>query len=537
VRYLEKAVFQLDYGQFKLVFEALHERRNLLRNAPHLVHALPIATPCYHLWEVPYYWAGMKAYDLVAGLSGLTMSRFCNAAESLAMFPTMAVVRGDDGASLKGTIVYQDGQFDDARLNVALACTAAHAGATVANYCRVTRLVKDDDGRVVGVRVQDVSGGGGGDGGGTAVGEEFEVRAKVVLNATGPFTDGVRRMSSGPDKKGIMTPAGGVHVTLPGYFAPHATGLIVPKTKDGRVVFMLPWLGAVIAGTTDAVAPITLRPRATVEEVDSILEELAPYLSVPATRADVTSAWAGIRPLAADPTADPTSTENILRDHIVVDEGDGMVTVTGGKWTTYRLMAEHAVDAAITAADRGRTGGGSYATTSGEARGTTALAAKATPCRTVAVAVVGSHGYSPDLSVRLAQSQPRSDGARTSSSISSDGGGEIGVMRHLARSYGDRAPVVAQLASSSALGALGNRLVPGHPVIAAEVVYAARHEYCQTTCDFIARRTRLAFLDVEAAEAALPAVTALLAEELGWGVGRAAQELTDAKQFLTTFRV
>ena len=315
MRYLEKAVFQLDYGQLKLVFEALNERKTLLRNAPHLAHALPIATPCYHTWEVPYYWAGMKAYDFVAGFSGLTMSRFCNAAESLVMFPTMSAVRGDDGARLKGTIVYQDGQFDDTRLNVALACTAAHAGATVANYCRVTRLIKDDDGRVIGARMRDVLDGG-----------TFDVRAKVVLNATGPFTDDVRRMSE-PTKKEIMTPAGGVHVTLPGYFAPPHAGLIVPKTKDGRVVFMLPWLGAVIAGTTDALAPITLRPRATAEEVDFILESLAPYLSVPPSRADVTSAWSGIRPLAADPTADPESTENILRDHIVVDEGDGMVRI------------------------------------------------------------------------------------------------------------------------------------------------------------------------------------------------------------------
>ena len=238
VRYLEKAVFQLDYGQLKLVFEALNERKTLLRNAPHLAHALPIATPCYHTWEVPYYWAGMKAYDFVAGFSGLTMSRFCNAAESLVMFPTMSAVRGDDGARLKGTIVYQDGQFDDTRLNVTLACTAAHARATVANYCRVTRLIKDDDGRVIGARMRDVLDGG-----------TFDVRAKVVLNATGPFTDDVRRMSE-PTKKEIMTPAGGVHVTLPGYFAPPHAGLIVPKTKDGRVVFMLPWLGAVIAGTT-----------------------------------------------------------------------------------------------------------------------------------------------------------------------------------------------------------------------------------------------------------------------------------------------
>jgi glycerol-3-phosphate dehydrogenase len=274
------------------------------------------------------------------------------------------------------------------------------------------------------------------------------------------------------------------------------------------VVFLLPWLGAVIAGTTDSVAPITLRPRATAAEVDWILEAVAPYLAVPASRADVTSTWAGIRPLAADPSADPAGTENILRDHVVVDEGDGMVTVTGGKWTTYRLMAEHAVDAAILAADKADagTGGGGAAGAGAEDR----LAARATPCRTPTVAVVGAHGYKPELAARLAQQRYRGavragadrggGGAGEASSSSSDGGGEAAVARHLARAYGDRAAAVAALAAAGD-GTLARRLAPDHPVIAAEVVYAARHEYCQTPADFLARRSRLAFLDVRAAEA------------------------------------
>ena len=268
VRYLEKAVFQLDPGQLKLVFEALRERKTLLRNAPHLARALPIATPCYRLWEVPYYYAGMKAYDVVAAAGGgaLTSSRFVGARDSLADFPTLAATRGDDddeggggatggGPTLKGTIVYTDGQFDDARMCVALACTASAAGATVANYVRVNSLIRDErTGRVVGARCVDVSEdaaaasewdwSSGTDSSSKRRrrrGREFEVRARVVVNATGPFTDGVRRMSADADaakktkkKKNteeedasssvvpetIMTPAGGVHVTLPGHFAP-----------------------------------------------------------------------------------------------------------------------------------------------------------------------------------------------------------------------------------------------------------------------------------------------------------------------------
>ena len=512
VRYLEKAVFQLSYGQLKLVFEALHERKNLLRNAPHLARPLPIATPCYHGWEVPYYWAGMKAYDLVAGTSGLTMSGFRTAAESLAVFPTLAAVRETDGASLKGTIVYRDGQFDDARLNVALACTAAHAGAVAANYVKVTALVKDlRTGRVVGVKAKDVVDGG----------REFEVRAKVVLNCTGPFTDAVRKMSDG-SRMDIMTPAGGAHLTLPKHFAPDAEGLIVPKTKDGRVVFMLPWLGGVIAGTTDALAPVTLRPRASADEVDFILDSIAPYLSVPATRADVTSVWSGIRPLAADPTQ--SGTENVSRDHLVVDEGDGMVTVTGGKWTTYRLMAEHAVDAAIRAADK---------VLLEQERRTVkeSMASRAGKCRTTDVAVVGAHGYSPDLHVRLLSKSSKS----AKSSEPAPELEDAAVMSHLAKSYGDRAPAIVELARSDPRGLARRIAGPNQPVIAAEVLHAARAEYCQTTCDFVARRTRLAFLDVEAARVAVPEVNKLLAKELGWGSWRAARELKDANALLDTF--
>ena len=513
VRYLEKAVFQLDYGQLKLVFEALRERKTLLRNAPHLADALPIATPCYRAWEVPYYWAGMKAYDAVAGLGSLTPSRFRNAADSLAAFPTLARRRSDDGAELKGTIVYSDGQFDDARLAVSLACTAAHAGAVVGNYVRVDELLKDPStGKVIGARCRDAIGGGG----------VFDVRAKVVLNATGPFTDGVRRLSRS-DRETIMTPAGGAHVTLPGYFAPSSCGLIVPKTKDGRVVFMIPWLGSVIAGTTDTVAPVTLRPRATEEEVDFILDALSPYLSVPATRRDVVSAWSGIRPLAADPSQ--SGTENLSRDHVVVDEGDGMITATGGKWTTYRLMAEHAVDAVI-------------------AVGGEEMKSRASACRTDDVAVVGAHGFRRDLPAVLlsgarerARDENRQRRRRGSLRTSPPNAAIVDetTVSHLARAYGDRAASVMALAESDAR--LAERLAPGFPHVAAEVAHAARREYCQTTCDFLARRSRLAFLDVDAAEAAIPTVTTTLARELGWGRTRIARETREAKRFLQTFRV
>ena len=269
VRYLEKAVFNLDYGQLKLVFEALKERKVLLHNAPHLSHVLMIATPCYEWYEVPYYWAGMKAYDIVAGMSALTFSSFATSSRTIMEFPTVAkrkvliddeeearkIRERDDvdeilsteeptmGKSLKGSILYSDGQFDDARLNVALAVTAAHAGAVVLNHCSVVDLLRDDEKngeKITGAIVKDEE-----------TGKTHAVRAKVIVNCTGPFVDEVRALddpSKASKEKKMVSPSLGAHVVLPKYYVPEKFGMIIPKTKDGRVVFLLPWL--VITGHT-----------------------------------------------------------------------------------------------------------------------------------------------------------------------------------------------------------------------------------------------------------------------------------------------
>ncbi|BDA44400.1 Glycerol-3-phosphate dehydrogenase, mitochondrial [Coccomyxa sp. Obi] len=486
VRYLEKAVFNLDYGQLKLVFEALHERKRLLQNAPHLSSALPIMTPCYKWYEVPYYWAGLKAYDLVAGTQGLTLSRFTTAAESRRQFPTLAE-HGPNHNSLKGTIVYYDGQFDDSRLNVSLACTAAMAGATVLNYAEVTRLIKDEDGRVVGATVKDV-----------LRNKSCDVYALQVINATGPFSDSIRHMSEPEAPKMIMASAG-VHVTLPDYYSPDHLGMIVPKTKDGRVVFMLPWLEATIAGTTDSSSEITARPQPTEEEIQFILDAIAEYLTVEVRRSDVQSAWSGLRPLAVDPNAKDTASAS--RDHIVTQDPDGLITVTGGKWTTYRLMAQDAIDKAL-ATGRMRAAG---------------------PCRTHNLPLVGAAGYTPALFTDVAQHYkvPHRPGAI-----------DTNVARYLAAAYGDRAKVITHIAEERKLG---KRLVRGHPMIEAEVVYAVNHEYCEHPDDFIARRTRLAFLDVAATEQALPRIVELMAQEKGWWWGRRRAEMKRAQDYLATF--
>lgn len=362
MRYLEKAFFQvsssalhalvqlndaetghtlqLDYGQLKLVLEALQERRHMLVSTPHLSSPLPTLTPCYAWWELPYYWLGLKAYDFVAGAAGLTWSRFVTAQSAHNLFPPLATVRSGDPAhaALKGGVVYYDGQMDDARINVALATTAALAGAAVVNHVRVERLLKDERGTVRGVACKDV-----------LTGATFEVYAKAVINATGPFCDALRSQATGKaETPALITPSSGVHITLPAHFCGSNTGLIVPRTRDGRVCFLLPWLGASVAGTTDAPTTLTHTPRPTAKEVDFILATLGEYLDKAPGRADVLSAWSGIRPLAADPSKG--STENITRDHVLTVD-NGVVTITGGKWTTYRKVRSSLVCIHVDAID------------------------------------------------------------------------------------------------------------------------------------------------------------------------------------------
>ncbi|KAI8462742.1 MAG: mitochondrial glycerol-3-phosphate dehydrogenase [Monoraphidium minutum] len=507
VRYLEKAVFNLDSAQLKLVYEALQERSDLLANAPHLARPLPILMPCYKWWEVPFYWAGLKAYDAVAGLRNLAMSHYLTPSESVRRLPTLADPN-PDGLGLKGSIQYYDGQFDDARLNVTLACTAAAAGAAVANHAEVTGLIKDSSGRVTGARVAD-----------RASGRSFDVHARLVLNATGPWVDKLRRLADPAARDAVMV-SSGAHVTLPEYYGSGGYGMIVPKTKDGRVVFMLPWQGRVIAGTTDTPVELTDRPAATGAEVDFILDALSDFLSIKVRRQDVLSTWCGFRPLAADPTNPAAGgnggTASIVREHVIFTDPDGLVTITGGKWTTYRRMAEDAVDALLS---------------------TGRLPAPARECATQGLRLLGARDYHANTHAEVAQRG--SDIAAAAPPAASYGAASArhavtpGQARHLAEAYGDRAFDVLELVRWSD-GALAAPLAAGLPYIEAEVVHAARQEYCMTVEDFITRRTRMAFLDVAATEAAVPRVAELMAKELGWGSRKRRTEASNAIRVLRT---
>eukprot|EP00760_Papus_ankaliazontas_P030345 PhM_4_TR4780/c0_g1_i1/m.58937/K00111/glpA, glpD; glycerol-3-phosphate dehydrogenase len=492
VRYLEKAFMNLDVQQLNLVFEALSERAILIHQAPHLCNALPTMLPCYRWWEVPFYYLGLKGYDFVAaaGRGTLHNSYFVTAGESQLQFPTLSP-KLPTGESLYGSIVYYDGQMDDARLNVSIALTAACYGAVTVNHAPVTSLIKDKDGCAIGAKVKD-----------SLTGETIEVRAKAVINATGPLTDNIRRMGN-PKIDNIIVPSAGVHVTLPAFYSAKTHGLIVPKTKDGRVVFMLPWQGQTIAGTTDSVVEVTNEPRAAAADVEFILSSLRDYLSIDVDVMDVKSVWCGIRPLAVDPNA--TESKNILREHSVfVSPTDKVVTITGGKWTTYRKMAQDAVDATIELLKKQNN----------------SQTAHLTSCSTDNLRLIGARRFSPELYVGLAQ--------KHRAVLAPD------VAEHLARSYGDRAEIVAHMADHGDR-ALSKRLVDGFPTIEAEVKYCATHEYAESAVDFLARRSRLAFLDVEAARKSVGRVVDIMGDVKAWDGVRRRKEVKKAETYLELF--
>ncbi|KAF8869007.1 DAO-domain-containing protein [Gymnopilus junonius] len=457
VRYLQKAVFELDYDQYKLM--------------------LPIMLPIYKYWQVPYYLAGCKMYDILAGKENMETSYLMSKGKALETFPMLK----SDG--LVGALVYYDGQHNDSRMNMALIMTAVKLGATVVNYCEVTQLHKNSNGKLNGVRVKD-----------NLTGEQWNIKAKGIINATGPFTDALLLLDN-PNHEPIVQPSSGVHITLPNYYSPRKMGLLDPATSDGRVIFFLPWQGNTIAGTTDTPAKVTRDPEASEEDIRWLLEEVRRYLSpdIKVRRGDVLSAWSGLRPLVRDPSAEKT--EGLVRNHMINVSPSRLVTIAGGKWTTYRAMAEETVDEAIK---------------------TFGLKPK-NGCVTQSLRLVGSEGWSRNMFIGLIQTY----------------GLETHVAKHLSENYGDRAWTVCSLAEPTGLSwpLYGKRLVSQYPIIDAEVRYAVRHEYALTAIDVLARRTRLSFLNARLALDALPQVVDIMAEELGWSLSERQRQIDKAVNF------
>lgn len=406
---------------------------------------------------------------------------------------------------IKYCSVFYEGMHDDARTNLAIALTAATHGAAMANYTEVVDLISegpDHSGRVVGAVVRD-----------RISGDLITVRAKSVLICGGPFTDSLRKMEAGEGKAfaSAVTGSSGVHIVLPSYFAPPSFGFVDMSTSDGRFMFFLPWEGHIVVGTTDHKCKAdNFRPEPSENEIQWLLHELSKYLSpdLKVQRKHVLSAWSGIRPLAIDPHnlggGEGGNTAAASRDHIVSHNPDsGVVFVAGGKWTTYREMAEDGIDKLVKVSHLYRRDG-----------------SKVPASSTLTVPLVGKDGYSETLAVQLMQEY--GDAIST------------GTASHLVRAYGGRARDVLRTTGKDAATLL-TPLVKGYPYIEAEVAYAVRHEYALRIEDIIARRTRLAFLNREAALAAIPRVAQLMKAELGWSDARAAEEVRDCVHFLQSF--
>ena len=434
----------LAQGNISLVREALHERSTLLANAPHLASRLPFVMPSYKCWETPFYGVGLKMYDALAGRAGLGHTEFLGAGLVARCVP------GVRAQGLKGGVKYWDGQFDDARLALALARTAAREGALLVNYCEVTGFLHNE-GKVAGVECRDAE-----------TGAVHQVQARCVVNAAGVWVDQLRHKegdAAGRAVQPMVAPSQGVHAVVAREFFPGDHALLVPKTRDGRVLFAVPWLGKVILGTTDTPRhDILHEPRPFDHEVDFILNESARYLTRAPARKDILSLWVGLRPLVKPPSDETGATRKISREHTVLVSPSGLVTVTGGKWTTYRAMAEDVLEKCRE----------------------TSLPHMSSASRTARFPLVGAGSAAAPNTI----SQPPGPAA-----------------------YGTEAAFMQQLPGAD------DWLTEG--LSRAMVHFAARYEYARTVEDVLARRSRLLFLDAREAARVAPAVAEILAADTG----------------------
>jgi len=428
----------LAQGNVALVYEALHERGLLLKNAPHLVHDQEFIIPCYSWKSKLMYWVGLKFYDLLAGRSGFKKSSFLKVNKVLSAIPGLSAKK------LIGGVSYSDGQFDDSRLAINLAQTAAQYGGVLLNYMQVNALVKNEKGVISGIEAKDLE-----------TGKTYQLQGKTIINATGVFVDDVLKMDK-PAGKPLVRPSQGAHLVLNKSFLQGNSALMIPKTDDGRVLFAVPWHGKVLLGTTDT--PLnahSLEPRPLAEEIHFILKTAGKYLVKKPTHADILSAFAGLRPLAA-PGKNTNSTKEISRSHKLIVSESGLITITGGKWTTYRKMAKDTIDRAIHLGKLAKV-----------------------KCITDQIKIHGADGVQ-----------------------------EPGFFAI----YGSDASQIRKLMKSEP--ELVDALHGDFQLVKAEVVWMIRNEMARTVEDVLARRSRVLFLNADAAGKLAPAVAALMAKEL-----------------------
>jgi glycerol-3-phosphate dehydrogenase len=459
VRYLQEAVTHADLGQLSVVKHALRERVFMLRNAPHLAHRLEFIVPCFSSFEVAYYGVGMKMYEWIASRATLGPSRILSKANALNELPDLT------SEHLRGAVSYWDGQFDDARYCITLVKTFANAGGEAANYLKAVDFERDTRGRLTAAVVED-----------QVSGNKFAIRARGFVNATGPFSDRLRSLVN-PNSRKKLAPSKGVHILLP-LENGISRALLIPKTEDGRVIFAIPWRGRLLVGTTDEEVQLGDELSVTHEEVDYLLRYLNQYVSKQYVREDIVAVFSGVRPLVK---AGHAETKALARDHVIeVDEPSGLVSILGGKWTTYRYMAEQTIDALQRKLADSSTNGPPVS------------------CKTQQHLLAGADGYTNDYWRSLA----RNDAL------------EEATARHLSEKFGTDADAVIALTKSNP--GLRTPIVQGAAPMQAEIVYAIRNEMACTIEDVLARRVGMQFYSLAMAITAAPVVASHLAKEQGW---------------------
>lgn len=460
VRYLEQAFKRLDFAQLRQVRHGLHERHIVLENAPHLARPLGLITPVFSWWEGLYFSIGLKLYDWFAsGKDHLPRSRWLSKKEAHRRMPGLS-------PHIHSAVLYYDGQLDDARYCLALAHSASEAGATVCNYIRVIGFEKDMQQQIQAVQVQD-----------SWSGDTFSIRAKIAVNCTGAGADHIRQLAN-PASLPRIRASKGVHATLPYRVLGSTDAMLIPKTKDGRVVFAVPFEGALLLGTTDdPFADLRREPLLDAAEIDFLLETLQPFLAEQVEKSAVTAGFGGLRPLLIPHTRSEngSTTKTMLRDHEVeYDAVSGLLSLLGGKWTTYRLMAKDTIDAACR------------------------ILGNHSKCKSEQHLLVGAEGWSNQVVADL----------------QSTFGFEADICLHLSQKYGTRANRIGRLAEENP--AWKERILPQYSFLKAEVVYAVREEMACTPRDFLARRIRLEITDWQQTKKATPVVTQIMGQELGW---------------------
>lgn len=501
VRYLEQAFKSLDFAQLRQVQHGLEERHIVLQNAPHLARPLALITPVFNWWENLYFSIGLKLYDWFASRKdNLPKSRRLSKSDTLRRMPGLT-------RKIHSAVLYYDGQIDDARYCLALVQSAAAAGAIVSNHLEVIGFQKNEAGKLSAALVKD-----------HLSKEDFTIKSNLFLNCTGPFADRVRQLAN-PGLTPRIRPSKGVHVILPHATLDSGEALLIPETRDGRVVFAIPFESELLLGTTDdEYNDLDKEPALLGGEVDFLLETLQPFLEKQIDRRHIKAGFGGLRPLVAPPMrerngSDPgtstsgkdasplpvggaeRATKSLLRDHEVEHDGaSNLLSLLGGKWTTYRLMAKDAVDVACKLLD---------------------IRAE---CRTATHLLVGAEGWDNAFWKK----------------IMTDFGFDADISQHLAQKYGTRAVIPATLAAEYA--ELAERLIPGFPYLKAEVIYAVREEMACTIRDFLARRIRLEITDWEAALDAAPRVAKLMGDELGWTTNRQSDAAAAYADLLKSFQ-